>query len=56
MDGTPPGTIVAISSSRQTHLPPMYSDYVLKDNVMNVTEPMNDEQAKYKEEWVNVMN
>ena len=55
MDGTPARTIVLRSSSRQTHLPPRYCDYVLMANVMNVTEPMNYEQAKDKEEWLNVM-
>jgi len=56
MDGTPAGTIVPRSSSRQTHLRPRYSGYVLMANVMNVTEPMNYEKAKDKEEWVNAMN
>ena len=46
MDGTSEGAIVTRRSSRQTHLPPRYSDYVSMANVMNVTEPMNYEQAK----------
>ena len=48
MDGAPLGNVVTRRSTQQTHLPPRYSDYVLMENVMNVIEPLNYEQAKDK--------
>jgi len=56
MDGTPIGTVVPRRSSRQTHPPVKFRDYALMTSIMNVIEPLNYEQAKYKEEWVTVMN
>ena len=56
MDGTPTGTVVPRRSSRQTHPPVKFRDYALMISIMNVVEPLNYEQAKYKEEWVTAMN
>ena len=43
-------------SSRQTRLPERYRDYALMSNIMNVEEPIDYEQAKQHEPWINAMN
>ena len=54
IEGTPRGNAVLRRSIRQIHSPPRYDDYVLMTNIMNVNEPMNYEQDKDKEEWLNL--
>ena len=56
MDGTPTGIVVPRRSNRQTQPPVKFRDYALMTKVMNVIEPLNYDQAKDKEEWVNAMN
>jgi len=52
MDGPP----TPRRSSRQTRLPERYRDYALMSNIMNVEEPIDYEQAKLHEPWINAMN
>ena len=56
MDETPTSIVVPRSSNWQTQPPAKFRDYALMTNVMNVIEPLNYDQAKDKEEWVNAMN
>lgn len=56
MDGTPTGIEAPRRSSRQTRLPARYRDYALMSNIMNVEEPIDYEQAKQHEPWINAMN
>jgi len=56
MDGTPEGIDAPRRSSRQTRLPARYRDYALMSNIMNVEEPIDYEQAKQHEPWINAMN
>ena len=56
MDGTPTGIEAPRRSSRQTQLPARYRDYALMSNIMNVEEPIDYEQAKQHEPWINAMN
>ena len=56
MDGTTTGIVVLRTSNRQTQPPIKFKDYALMTIAMNAIEPLNYDQAKDKEEWVNAMN
>lgn len=56
MDGTPIGIVVPRRSNQQTQRPIKFRYYALMTNVMNFIEPLNYEQDKDNEYWVNAMN
>eukprot|EP00253_Pinus_taeda_P032914 PITA_32914 len=56
MDGTPTGIEAPRGLSQQTRLPARYRDYALMSDIMNVEKPIDYEQAKQHEPWINAMN